>query len=689
MGAIIEIWLQLQDGAEEYSRSLDLKTGTAATKFNGAGHPYHIVAAPHEYLPQANLKIETDAPEGIVARVRLYRPNDARFEKPTVRGDESTLGLSLTFPERISLDLEMKIQGAQFCDVNLNDHIAPQHGGHLGKQYSVSHPDMENHANAEGILRGGSHEIDFTLQALVRADDVQGAKIEVRSDSSGAAQKYFHRYLSQAEVSLTGGNADDIDAPRHYEKLWNIGRYLFLAASRPDAWPPNLQGIWNDKTHPICNSDWHLDLNLQMAMWPLPTGNLLEFHEPFFRLVEQLVLGARRNAECLFEMRGIAFPACTYGHGEGRKYLDAWPSTSGWLMQHYWKHWLYTRDREFLRDRCYPLLREVALFYCDYLIEDGGRYVVMPSVSPENRIPERDNMFYGINATFDLAIIREVFSHLLEAARVLEVDEPLLAEVREKFAKLAKYSRTSEGRLREMEDYEFQKGHRHLSHLYPLFPGDEITPDTPELFHAAELALQHFESWPSTGSVDWFARPGYGAWAGWTYPWLACCHARLGQGDEALAVLRRYSKAFRCDGGLGLCFEKEDWGFGIHASPDIGKWIEIDAPCGTVAAIQEMLLQSHGGVLRLLPALPSTWRQGSFKGLRAEGGFEVDAQWHERKLQQATLRSSCGGVLHLSVSNEKVVIRGENNQTIRAVRERDSLSFETLRGVSYEVSCND
>lgn len=684
VGAFVELWMELPDGAWEYRRSLDIKTGIAATEFVGEGQHYSVQAAPDHSAPAASIKITTDNPRGIRGRLRLYRPADVRFEKPVTSGDSSRLRLGMGFGEGTNFEMRLAIQGTSFdsARIDCSEFLPISGGGHLQAQHADGHPDLQPHANVSAALVPGAQEI--LLQVRI---DVFGQHdtSQITTSQCSDPQLSAHEILSRAELHLSGKATTEPHSPAHFQKLWEIGRYLLAASSHPQGLPPNLQGIWNDKVAPVCNSDWHLDLNLQMAMWHIPTGNLLEFHEPFFRLIDRLVPGARQNAACLFDMRGLAFPACTYGHGEGRKYLDAWVGTSGWLMQHYWKHWRYTLDREFLHIRFYPLLREVARFYLDYLLEDNGRLIILPSVSPENRIPERGNFFYGCNSTFDLAIFREVFVHLLAVAHELKETDALIAETRGALRKLADYPCADDGRLREMEDYEFQKGHRHLSHLYPLFPGDEITPENPRLFRAAELAIAHFRRWPTTGTTDWFMKTGYDAWAGWTYPWLACCYARLGRGDEALAMLQRYAAAFQCDGGLGFCFEKHDLGFGIHWRPDIGKWIEIDAACSATAAIQEMLLQSHGGVLRLLPACPLTWRAGSFRGFRAEGGFEVDADWDDRQ-RQIVVQSLAGQTCRVSSHNVNgLKIKTRDGGSVEPIFKDHTFDFATKPGASYEI----
>jgi alpha-L-fucosidase 2 len=355
------------------------------------------------------------------------------------------------------------------------------------------------------------------------------------------------------------------------------------------------------------------------------------------------------------------------------------------VLDHYWQHWRYTQDRAFLRDRFYPVLREVCRFYLDYLQDDGQRLVIYPSQSPENRIPQRSHSFHGLNSTYDLAIFRDVLERTDQIARLLSLRDEVAQEAAAALPRLAAFARAGDGRLREMEDHEFQRGHRHFSHLYPVFPSGRIGIDDP-LRTAAIQALDAVDRYPSTGEAPWFARVGYGAWAGWTYTVKACTLARLGLAQRAARALEGYARAFTYPSGLARCFEREDLGFGIQSSPDIGQWIEIDSSCAAVAAIQEMLLQSHGGVLRLLPALPRAWDQGQFTGWRGEGGFIVDAQWRRGRLRHAVIRSELGGPcrLRLPTNHDWRITRG--SRPVAGALARNILTLDTRPGQRLEVT---
>lgn len=661
-GALLELWLQLRDGARDYRRTLDIRTGEATTEFRSAGYRYVIRAFTHPSLPLATMVLETGNPEGWLGRLRLFRPPDDRFHSPVARSAADELRLAMRFPDGTAFQV-----GARLEATGRRSKGPVQSPGETAKssgEATLSLPGTRRLILrvAIGVTRG-SRRVSLALREPMPA---------VPRHAIGEP---FLRRVS-------------VEIPAAQRRLFETGRYLFASSCFPGGLPPNLQGIWNERVKPPCDSDYHMDLNVQMALWHVPTGNLLEYHEPFFRLIDRMIPGARRNARLFFEMRGLAFPTCSYGRGEGHRRPDTWVGTSGWLMQHYWRHWRYTLDRQFLADRAYPLFREVSRFYLDYLVEQNGRLIIIPSESPENRLMDRSNGQYGRNSTFDLAVFREVFMHTVEAARWLRGEDALISEIGRALGLLSDYPRAKDGRIREMEDYEFQLGHRHMAHMYPLFPGDEIMPETPDLFQGARLALERFRSFPPTGMAHWLGRFGEGAWAGWTYPLLACCLARLGEGDEALGMLKRYVSAYHCEGGLGLCFEHRDLGFGQNASPEIGKWIEFDAPLGAVAALQEMLLQSHHGILRLLPAVPAAWREGSFRGFRAEDGFVIDTEWQRGRRIVATVVSACGRPCRLKVSPGYTYVvsdgRGRRVTPLKDPRE-GILAFPTRRDMRYHV----
>ncbi|MHC4872239.1 MAG: glycosyl hydrolase family 95 catalytic domain-containing protein [Planctomycetota bacterium] len=688
-GAYFEIWPELKDGAFEFERRLDFETGAASYYFQSCGYDYTVTCWPDANGASANIKLETNNPEGWKARVRLYRPADGKVVKDFCKADKNRLSYNFTLNEKTNA--EVSVSGKNCFDEKLtqiDSHNKIANTPYYIDVQSTNHPDLFAHPDIESALKKGRKKIDFKVAiATGKKEKADTAKLLKSAPRKLKSKTDSTKYLSKAKINLPGSK-DDLDSPAHYQHLWETGRYLFAASCTPEGMPPNLQGIWNQKIKPVCNSDYHMDLNLEMNFWHALTGNLVELNESLILFIESMVKGARKNARDIYNMRGVCFPGTSYGQGEGLRHCDIYIGISGWLMSHLHQHWRYTLDDKFLKERYAPILKEVCLFYLDYLQEKDGRLIVSPSISPENRIPERKNSQLGINSTFDLSVVKTSFENYLTVCCHLKNDkDKTAAEVKEALPKLSPYSVNKEGALRELEDYEWHKGHRHPSHIHPLFPGEEAVPEDKELFTAAVKSLERFCSFSPTGQPEWMEKVGYGTWAGWTYVFLALLWARAGDGEKALYYFKRYSHAFRTDGGIGLCFGIDDLGFGLTFSNQHGKWIQVDAAMGSSAALQEMLLQSHGGVIRLLPALPKKWKMGSFEGLRTEGNFEISLSWKNGKVKTAEIKSNKGAECQLKLpDNRKYTIKEKGGKKVELNKLKNKIvSFKTTRGKKYII----